>query len=205
MAIFNSQKDINMKEEWKAIPGFEGLYDASTLGRIRVKDRFLNFTHKKTGNKCTVLRKGRVLKLQLFSHKKSPKYQTYAIILNKDKIQKRHSVHTLILLAFVGKSPEHYQCCHNDGNSLNNNIDNLRWDTASNNQKDRRIHGTNINPCWLVRQGTDHHFVKLTDDDIKYIRSIPYYRGLYRDLAKKFNVGKVQIGRIISRKQWKHI
>ena len=34
------------------------------------------------------------------------------------------------------------QACHNDGNRLNCKLENLRWDTISNNHKDKRIHGT---------------------------------------------------------------
>ena len=51
-----------MQEIWKDIPEYEGIYQASNLGRIRVLDRIVNCGIK---NNHKVLRKGKILKIRL--------------------------------------------------------------------------------------------------------------------------------------------
>ena len=51
-------------------------------------------------------------------------------------------IHVLVLEAFVGPRPDGHEACHNDGNTHNNDVSNLRWDTPANNQQDRVRHGT---------------------------------------------------------------
>src|SRR4051794_31712386 len=46
-------------------------------------------------------------------------------------------VHRLVLEVFVGPCPAGMECCHADGNSLNNALDNLRWDTPEANEADK--------------------------------------------------------------------
>ena len=45
-------------------------------------------------------------------------------------------VHRLVLEAFEGKCPDGMEACHNNGNKIDNRLENLRWDTRSNNIKD---------------------------------------------------------------------
>jgi hypothetical protein len=56
--------------------------------------------------------------------------------------QSQRAVHRLVLEAFVGPCPPGMEGCHNDGDQLNNRLDNLRWDTPSNNKLDSVRHGT---------------------------------------------------------------
>jgi len=55
--------------------------------------------------------------------------------------QKLVKVHRLVLLAFVGAPPKGMEACHYDGDPQNNNLSNLRWDTAKENWVDRKRHG----------------------------------------------------------------
>lgn len=58
------------------------------------------------------------------------------------RIAGRHyRVHTLVLEAFISSRPLGMDGCHWDGNSRNNRLDNLRWDTKAANGADRRRHG----------------------------------------------------------------
>ncbi len=50
--------------------------------------------------------------------------------------------HRAVLLAFVGPCPEGMEACHNNGDPLDNRVENLRWDTRSNNTLDKVAHGT---------------------------------------------------------------
>jgi hypothetical protein len=51
-------------------------------------------------------------------------------------------VHRMVLETFVGPCPEGMLACHNDGNTANNPLNNLRWDTPAGNMADKDRHGT---------------------------------------------------------------
>jgi len=112
-------------------------------------------------------------------------------------------IHRLVLETYVGSCPEGMEACHNNGNYLDNRIENLRWDTRSNNHKDAIKYGTLKN---LFGTGTKHPQAKLTETKAKLIR---YLHGLgmftYVDLAWQFDVTPNTIRRIVLRKNWKHI
>lgn len=61
-------------------------------------------------------------------------------------------VHVLVLESFICPRPEGLQACHNNGKAADNRLENLRWDTPSNNVQDRKEHGTyqwgKNNPYW---------------------------------------------------------
>src|SRR5262245_52174442 len=54
----------------------------------------------------------------------------------------KSTVHRLVLEAFMGPCPPGLQCRHLDGNRQNNRLDNLTWGSASDNEADKRHHGT---------------------------------------------------------------
>ncbi len=113
-------------DEWRPIPGYEGSYEVSRFGVVRSLDRVIM-----RSNGVPQTFRGKVKVPQI-------KNTYYAVWLGK----KPWYVHNLVLLAFVGPRPDDYQCCHNDGNPLNNNLENLRWDTRSANMLDTIRHGT---------------------------------------------------------------
>lgn len=72
------------------------------------------------------------------------------VVLYRDHKQFNKKVHTLVLEAFVGPRPEGMQACHYpDHDKTNNRLDNLRWDTQSNNlrDRDREIHDSGKKRC----------------------------------------------------------
>lgn len=69
----------------------------------------------------------------------------------------------------------------------------LRWGTPKDNAADMIRHGR-------TTRGTKHHRVKLTEADVKAIRSQPSRKG--RDLAEKYGVSPMTISVIRSRKRW---
>lgn len=115
-------------ETWRPIPGWEGAYDASDQGRIRSLDRTI--LHR-TGAKHRI--RGRILKPATTADG----YRD--VILGGGK---HGRVHILVLQAHVGLAPAGMEVCHNDGNPANNTLPNLRWDTRSENHRDKRRHGT---------------------------------------------------------------
>lgn len=53
----------------------------------------------------------------------------------------RCAVHVLVLEEFVGLCPPGMESCHGDGDTQNNWLTNLRWDTPTNNNADKIKHG----------------------------------------------------------------
>ena len=123
----------------------------------------------------------------------------YAIILCNNKKSQLIYVHKLILEAFIGPRPEGMECCHNDGNGLNNNLSNIRWDTKKGNCLDRIKHGTQV-------RGVQCHFSKLDDNKIREIRLL-YSMGSYSyvQLAKQYGVVDDSISNIIKGLTWRHV
>ena len=112
-------------ELWKDIPNYEGIYQASTYGRIR------SCEGKVTVNSNGLVRvwKQRILKLK--SGKNSGrginKDGDYRVSLWKDGKQKDHLVSRLIALTWVDGYEEGLTVNHIDGNYRNNISYNLEW------------------------------------------------------------------------------
>lgn len=97
-----------MEEIWKEIPNFEGLYEASNLGRIR------SFKTKQ-------------IKKQRYTEKKYLQVDLYK------KEQKTYRVHRLIAKTFIKNFNNLPDVNHKDGNKQNNCVDNLEWITCYDN------------------------------------------------------------------------
>ena len=106
------------EERWLPVVGYEGDYEVSSKGRVKshIRGRILRGGLHDAGYRKYYLRGGEV------------KYG-----------------HELVLEAFVGPRPEGHHCCHSDGNPGNNSLENLRWDTVSNNRYDTVRHGRHHN------------------------------------------------------------
>ena len=123
-------------EVWRAIPGWERIYEASSLGRIRSLDR-VSQERSRYGGIRLRRREGRILAQQLMSHKL---YYFVPLHLGGETFQ--IGVHRLICMAFHGLPPgPDYQTCHYDGNGWNNRAENVRWDTPVGNASDKIRHG----------------------------------------------------------------
>ena len=105
--------------------GYEEVYEASTHGRIRSLDRI---------NHRGARIKGRILK---------PGWDgRYLVVtLCKDGVSQARRVHLVVAEAFLGEKPLHLVTCHYDGDSRNNHLDNLRFDTPEANMADQIRHG----------------------------------------------------------------
>lgn len=115
-----------------------------------------------------------------------------------DGYSKRISVHTLVLLMFVGPCPDGMECRHIDGNRANNHVSNLAWGTRSENQRDRFLHGTSS-------LGENNGLSKLTASDVLEIRRRAANGETHIAIAKDFSVNRANISHIVRRLTWKHI
>ena len=118
-------------EKWLPVVGYEGIYEVSDLGRVRGVDRI---TAK------GAFKKGAMKAIQI------GKSHGYPVVsLSKGGREKTRTIHTLVLSAFVGPRPDDFEACHNNGIRNDARLSNLRWDTRSANQSDKRTHGTDHN------------------------------------------------------------
>lgn len=105
-------------EIWKDVPGYEGYYQASNLGRIKSLDHYAKGGHGAEKQ----LVKGRMLK----PRKHGGKYITYLTVsLCTSGVPKENYVHRVIWSAFNGPIPEGLVINHKDENPENNNLENL--------------------------------------------------------------------------------
>ena len=99
-------------EEWKAIAGYEGLYEVSNLGRIKSLSRIDSRGYK---------RNEKILKL----NKDSGGY--LKVSLYKNGKPKQYNVHRLVAIAFIPNPDNLPEVNHKDENRINNYVDNLEW------------------------------------------------------------------------------
>lgn len=123
-------------------------------------------------------------------------YLCYMLCQN-NKI-KRKVAHRLVLEIFVGCDDLKMFACHNNGDTSNNHISNLRWDTALGNQADRKKHGTSLEGCKNPK-------AKLNERDILKIREMRNLGRTYSDIAKTFGISNVMASLICRRKNWIHV
>lgn len=130
MTAVQLTSDQSATERWKPIPGWEGYYSASDMGRIRSLDRVVPHP---TSGRLTV--RGRVLDVydRVDGH--------CAVSLCRGDLVLNPLVHRLVMAAFVGPCPDGMEVCHNNGVPNDNRLTNLRYDTASSNHLDRVKHG----------------------------------------------------------------
>jgi hypothetical protein len=95
-------------EIWKKIEGYEN-YEVSTFGNVR------NII---TNNLLTLSKKGNYYSIGL---------------TNKNKIRKSFRVHRLLCITFIPNPDNKTEVNHKDKNGLNNNINNLEWNSHQEN------------------------------------------------------------------------
>lgn len=124
-------------EIWKDIPGYEGKYQASTLGRIKSLNRYITRPHPKTKEVTRYLVRERILKNVVGSH------GYYVVGLGQHNNQKTHR---LVALTFLGTCPVNQEVRHLNGVRTDNRIENLKYGTRSDNHIDRYEYGSRMGP-----------------------------------------------------------
>lgn len=178
-----------MIEKWKPVKGYEGLYEVSSLGRIK------SLSKRVDSGKCHRSYSEKILK----PGKDCNGYLRVSLS-NFNHLAHTHKVHRLVAEAFIDNPEKLPEVNHIDGNKANNSIDNLEWISASDNLKHAYKNGLKS------VKGAKNPAAKLTAEQVVFIKAhfIP------RDneygcvaLSKKFNVHRKTISRVVNNISWK--
>jgi len=166
-------------ETWRNVRGYENIYQIS------------NKTFVKN------IKTGKILKQRLT-------HNGYLYVrLSKNGLGTIKNIHVLMLEAFIGPRPINCVCRHLDGNKLNNNINNLRWGTRSENAQDSIKHGTFHIPD---NRGSKCETSKLNDLQVSIIKKLLKDNYLtHKEIAIIFGVSARNIRDIKNDKIWRHI
>lgn len=179
-----------MKEIWKPIPGYEGHFEVSNMGRVKALARecALNYRGRL---KTTRIRKERILAL-------NPIKSGYPLVhLYLNGKRKAELVHRLVLAAFVRKPLSKETGNHKNFVKSDNRLENLEWVTQAENNMHKIAAG--------------YGGRKLSDDDVRLIRfwsvRVPRgcNKGLGKILGKIFGVSNGIINNVASRRTYAHV
>lgn len=121
-------------EVWKPVPDWDGLYEVSSLGRVRSIDRAIECRDGVTRTFRGILRRTAL---------DDGGYPN--LVLSKNGHFTRHRVHCLVAAAFLGPRPEGMVIRHLDGNAENCHVTNLAYGSVAENVRDTIRHGRHKN------------------------------------------------------------
>ena len=161
-------------EEWRDIPGYEGKYQASSLGRIKGLRRMVR---GRTREGTTFLRNvpEHILKPGVYC-----KAGHLSVVLGHG--ENGRPVHQLVALTFLGDCPKGMEVLHINGDPTDNRVENLRYGTRTQNILD------------VYHQGGVWR--KLSTTDVQSIRRMLDEGIRGRNIARAFGVSESTISSI---------
>jgi hypothetical protein len=113
-------------EIWKDIKGYEGLYQVSNLGRVKSMQRKV---YNATGYRNV---RERILKSAITTSG----YYNINVGVNNSK-----PIHRLVAVTFISNPNNYPNVLHNDNDTSNNSVSNLRWGTQKHNMQQMHDEG----------------------------------------------------------------
>lgn len=123
-------------EIWKDVPNYEENYQASTMGRIKSKDRYIYNKY----NKSNTFYPGKILKLNQKRH------GYLSVDLAKNGKTKTMQVHRIIANTFIPNPENKPQINHINAIKTDNRVQNLEWVTAEENREHAKENNLYVGP-----------------------------------------------------------
>ncbi|MGE3835238.1 MAG: HNH endonuclease [Acidimicrobiia bacterium] len=172
-----------MAVRWLPVVGFERTYEVSNEGQVR----------RRAGAPRTPTARPRKL---------VPRSGYLQVVLSQDGQVTLCWVHRLVAMAFLGVPERRSQVNHLDGDRANNRASNLEWtDHRGNSLHAYRTGLRTAAPTF----GEANHLSVLREDDVRAIRRGWEAGESQASLARRFDVSRNHIHRIVHRRAWAHI
>jgi hypothetical protein len=170
---------MSQTERWKPIVDFPD-YEVSDQGHVRRRGSLKAF-NPKTNNKGYIM-----------------------VTLRRPGIKRTSwAVHRLVLKTFVGPCPPDHVTNHKNLDKTDNHLENLEWVPQAYNVQ-HAIENDRF--YFAAKMGEQNHASKLTVGQVREIRRIhAETKCRYQDIADRFGVTNVMIGKIVRRESWPHI
>lgn len=165
----------NATEEWRDIPGYEGVYQVSSFGRVK---RF----YRKSERVLACSTGSDYLRLKLSMNNR----------------QHQRTVHSLVAEVFLGERPNGWHVNHIDGNKLNNALTNLEYVTVAENARHAYRLGLR-----LVGEACAQS--KLTAFQVCQIRALHTLGFTNPLIARIFGVDTSTIHYVLIGRNWSHL
>ena len=179
-----------MKEIWKDIEGYEGLYQISNLGKVRSLDRFIV---KKNGSIQKY--KGRILLASDDMHGYDH------VSLSKGSSVKKKKIYRLVAETFIENPDKLKVVNHIDGNKSNNCVSNLEWCSSAVNNK--HAWETGLKKSSNKQKEKASMFIKLGKNKKRHIicKETGVVFDSIRKAEKEMNINHSRICTVLSGKQ----
>lgn len=167
-------------ETWRAVVGSLGMYEVSSIGRVR------GWSNGRWGR----LSEPRIRSFRL----NGGGYPSLTLVLDGKKTTR--TIHSLVASAFLGPRPPGLEVRHLNGNPADNRIENLAYGTKKENARDRTVHGTQ-------QRGEDFPHSKLSYLKAKAIRTLYATEEFsYSDIAEVFSVDPRSVRKVVNGEHW---
>lgn len=173
-----------MKERWKSVIGYEGIYEVSDCGRVRRLVCRSDYGYK------PITPRYRKVQIDAFGYPSVHLYRE-----NKAKVGK---LHILIAAAFIGPRPKGYVINHKDGNKRNCHPSNLEYITFKGNTQ----HAVRMG---LVARGNRLPQTLLNPTKVREIRKLAAKGVEHKTIAPRFGISWRTVGGIVSGDKWSYV
>ena len=110
------------------------------------------------------------------------------------------TVHSLVMLAFVGPRPPGMDIDHINGVRNDNRLENLRYCTTQENCRATHDSGRGNVPF-----GEHHSLAVLTEEKVREIRRLRKLKFIYSEIAEMMNCDRSTVTRAAKRETWAHV
>jgi hypothetical protein len=174
-------------EVWVPIPGLEGWYSVSSLGRVR--------SEKNPACRRGGPGRGRVIRAGMNNKGYVRFFPRLPGVRNRIM-----AVHQAVAQAFLGPCPPGKCVNHKNAIKTDNRLENLEYATPAENIR----HAARLGLLRGAGKGSQHHGAKLTEDDVRAIRADATTKSL-TEQARQYGVTKGSICRVIKGRGWSHV